>query len=63
MKLWTMVLGLAIAGVVASSVFAQETKKRGRMQLPSFADAAKDNVVTKDSLWRRYCQGRAGWSG
>ena len=46
MKLWTMVAGLVIAGVVASSVFAQDAPKRGkRGQLPAWKDLVGDKTT------------------
>jgi len=58
MRLWTMVLSLAMAGVFATSAFAQDgkpdkgSKKKGDRPQMNFADmdANKDGNLTKDEF-------------
>ena len=44
MRLWTMVASLVIAGVLTSSVFGQEGKKKGR-GMPSWKDLVGDKTT------------------
>lgn len=52
MKLWTMLAGLAVAGILASSVYAQDQappkKGKGRFQAPATYKQLVDSKVIKD---------------